>query len=71
MYVSLAVPVCQEGPINRRAKSQQWVLIHYGHADVEPAPFARRLMGVAETKLNRHLYDARVDGYGMVLFPRK
>lgn len=50
---------------------KQWVLNHYGHADVEPAPFAQRLMGVVETKLNRHLYDARVEGYGMVLFPRK
>ncbi|HXK26626.1 MAG TPA: DUF3800 domain-containing protein [Candidatus Binatia bacterium] len=50
---------------------KQWVLKHYGHADVEPAPFAQRLMGVVETKLNRHLYDDRAEGYGMVLFPRK
>src|SRR3972149_3794138 len=50
---------------------KQWVLKHSGHADVEPAPFAQRLMGVVETKLNRHLYDDRAEGYGMVLFPRK
>ena len=31
------------------------------------APFAQRLMRVAETKFNRHLYDGRVEGYGIVL----
>jgi len=47
------------------------VLKHYGHIDAEPAPFAQRLLGVIETKFNRHLYDGRVEGYGMVLFPKK
>ena len=50
---------------------KHWVLNHYGHTDVEPAPFAQRLMGVVEKKLNRQLYDDRVEGYGMVLFPKK
>ena len=34
------------------------------------APFAARLMPVLERKLNRHLYDGRVAGYGKVLFPK-
>ena len=50
---------------------KQWVLKYYGHTDIELAPFAQRLMSVVETKLNRHLYDDRVKGYGMVLFPGK
>ena len=50
---------------------KQWVLKYYGHTDIELAPFAQRLMGVVQMKLNRHHYDARVEGYGMVLFPRK
>ena len=50
---------------------KQWVLKHYRHADIEPPPFAQRLLRVVESKFNRHLYDARVEGYGMVLFPRK
>ncbi len=36
----------------------------------EPSPFAARLLTVIERKYNRHLYDGRVDGYGIVLFPR-
>ncbi len=47
------------------------VLRHYGHLGAEPAPFAQRLLGVVESKFNRHLYDGRVEGYGMVLFPKK
>lgn len=50
---------------------KHWVLRHYGHIEEEPAPFARRLLDVAETKFNRHLYEGKVEGYGMVLYPRK
>ena len=50
---------------------KQWVLRHYGHTNVALAPFAQRLMEVAEPKFNRQLYDGRVEGYGMVLFPGK
>ena len=47
------------------------VLRQFGHINAEVAPFAHRLLGVIEGKFNRHLYDGRVEGYGMVLFPRK
>jgi len=49
---------------------KQWTLKYFGHAAEDPAPFARRLMEVVERKFNRHLYDDRVEGYGVVLFPR-
>jgi hypothetical protein len=48
---------------------KQWVLKHFGHAPADLAPFAQRLMGVIEPKFNRHLYEGKVAGYGMVLFP--
>ena len=47
------------------------VLRQFAHIDAEAAPFAQRLLGVIEGKFNRHLYDGKVEGYGMVLFPRK
>jgi hypothetical protein len=50
---------------------KQWVLNYFGHSEDEPAPFAGRLMKVVESKFNRHLYDDRLEGYGIVLFPRK
>ena len=49
---------------------KQGVLKYFGHASDELAPFAERLMGIVEPKFNRHLYDGRVEGYGMVLFPK-
>lgn len=36
----------------------------------EPGPFAARLLSVVERKYNRQLYDGRVEGYGIVLFPK-
>jgi hypothetical protein len=36
----------------------------------DPRPFAGRLLVAVEQKYNRHLYDGRVDGYGIVLFPK-
>lgn len=33
------------------------------------APFAERINAVADAKLNRHLYDGRVWGYGKVWYP--
>jgi hypothetical protein len=50
---------------------KQWALKKFGHAADDPPPFAQRLMEVVEGKLNRHLYDDRVEGYGVVLFPRE
>lgn len=49
---------------------KQWILKHYGHATEDLAPFAERLMGVIEGKFNRQLYDRRLEGYGIVLYPR-
>ena len=51
--------------------AKQWVLRHHGLlTDPEP-PFAQRLMHIVRAKFNRHLYDGRIDGYGMVLYPKK
>lgn len=49
---------------------KQWVLNHFGQNQAELAPFARRLVAAVEGKFNRHLYDGRIAGYGVVLFPR-
>lgn len=48
---------------------KQWTLRHFGHTAEQPAPFAARLMEVIEGKFNRQLYDDRLEGYGVVLFP--
>lgn len=48
---------------------KQWALKRFGHVSEDLAPFAERLMEVVEGKFNRHLYDGRVDGYGVVMFP--
>ncbi|HLG14426.1 MAG TPA: DUF3800 domain-containing protein [Blastocatellia bacterium] len=50
---------------------KQWVLKRNGLLADDLAPFAQRLMGVVERKFNRHLYDGRIEGYGIVLFPKK
>jgi len=49
---------------------KQWMLNHFGYTSEDLAPFAQRLMGVIESKFNRHLYDQRLEGYGVVLYPR-
>lgn len=49
---------------------KQWILNHFGDATEDLAPFAQRLMGVIDGKFNRHLYDQRLEGYGVVLYPR-
>ena len=49
---------------------KHWVLKSFGHATEELAPFAQRLMGVVEPKFNRQLYEGKVEGYGMVLYPK-
>lgn len=51
---------------------KNWVLQHNGVLTMEDlAPFARRLLEIAEKKMNRHLYDGRIEGYGTVLYPKK
>lgn len=50
---------------------KHWVLKHYNHTNVEPTPFVKRLLQVVDGKFNRHLYDGRVEGYGIVLYPKK
>ena len=49
---------------------KQWMLNQFGYTSEDLAPFAQRLMGVIESKFNRHLYDQRLEGYGVVLYPR-
>jgi len=41
---------------------KQWALQRYGLLGAESPPFGARLMEIAEPKLNRQLYDGRVDG---------
>ena len=48
---------------------KQWALRRFGHTTEQLAPFAARLMEVIEGKFSRQLYDGRLDGYGVVLFP--
>ena len=48
-----------------------WALRHYGILNDQPAPFAARLMDIVEQKFNRHLYNDKLDGYGIVLYPKK
>jgi hypothetical protein len=50
---------------------KQWALKRYGLTTDELAPFAQRLMTIVEPKFNRHLYDSKLEGYGIVLYPRK
>jgi hypothetical protein len=49
---------------------KQWIVWQHGLIEQEPGPFAQRIIEVAGTKLNRHLYDGRTEGYGTVLFPK-
>jgi hypothetical protein len=51
--------------------TKMWTLRHYGLIDDELAPFAKRLMKIVEHKFNRQLYNNRLEGYGMVLYPKK
>lgn len=50
---------------------KQWVLKQEGILTENLAPFAEKLMEIVEKKLNCHLYDGRVRGYGYVLYPKK
>lgn len=50
---------------------KMWVLKQYGLINEEPAPFAKRLMKIVERKFNRQLYNNKLDGYGVVIYPLK
>jgi hypothetical protein len=51
---------------------KNWVLQKHGLLTGDDlAPFAKRLLEIAENKMNRHLYDGRIEGYGTVLYPRR
>lgn len=51
--------------------AKMWALRHYGIVKDEPAPFANRLMQIVENKFNRQLFNNRLEGYGIVLYPKK
>lgn len=51
--------------------TKMWALRHYNLICEEPAPFAKRLMKIVEHKFNRKLYINRLEGYGIVLYPKK
>jgi hypothetical protein len=46
------------------------VLIEERKVQGSLAPFATRILEAVNDKLNRHLYNGRVEGYGKVLFPK-
>ncbi len=48
---------------------KQWTLKQHGYLEEDLAPFAQRLMLVVEPKFNRHLYNGRLEGYGVVIYP--
>lgn len=49
---------------------KQYVLQSAGQPGIKTAPFADKLLDVVQAKFNRHLYEGRIEGYGMVLFPK-
>lgn len=51
--------------------AKMWTLRHYGIFQDESAPFAKRLMKVIEPKFNRQLFNNKLEGYGIVLYPKK
>jgi len=50
---------------------KQWALKRYGLLREALSPFGERLLNTVEPKFNRHLYDGRLEGYGIVLYPKK
>ena len=50
--------------------TKMWALKHYGLIREESAPFAKRLMKIIEQKFNRQLYTNKLEGYGIVLYPK-
>jgi hypothetical protein len=51
--------------------TKMWALSHYGLTREALAPFAVRLLTNSEPKFNRQLYTNRLEGYGIVLYPKK
>lgn len=51
--------------------TKMWALKHYGLIDDEPAPYAKQLMKIVEKKFNRQIYTNKLEGYGIVLYPKK
>lgn len=50
---------------------KQWTLKKHGYLEEDLAPFAQRLMQIIEPKFNRHLYNGRLEGYGVVIYPKR
>jgi hypothetical protein len=46
------------------------VLAEQGKSMAQASTFEERLVQIARPKLNHHLYDGRVEGYGTVFFPK-
>ncbi len=51
--------------------TKMWALKRFGVIEDNPAPFAMRLIEIVEHKFNRQLYNNKLEGYGIVLYPRK
>ncbi len=46
------------------------ILAERGHGPAQPSAFEEELLRVVRPKLNHHLYDGRVEGYGTVFYPK-
>jgi curved DNA-binding protein CbpA len=51
--------------------AKMWALRYYKIANDEPPPFAKRLMKIVEEKFNRQFFNNKLEGYGIVLYPKK
>lgn len=51
--------------------AKMWALKQLSVIEDDPAPFAKRLMKIVEQKFNRQLYNQKLEGYGIVLYPKK
>ena len=51
--------------------AKMWALRHFGLISDAPAAFPAKLMKIVEHKFNRQLYTNKLEGYGIVLYPKK
>jgi hypothetical protein len=51
--------------------AKMWTLRHFNLISNTPAAFPARLMKIVENKFNRQLYTDKLEGYGIVLYPKK
>lgn len=50
--------------------TKMWALNYFADIDVNLGPFAQKLMLIVEKKFNRQLYNHKLDGYGVLRYPK-